>query len=219
MILIGAHRLAYVPVPKAGCSTVKQLLSQIDPKYPRKFKRMGEPQKFAEHVVYPTRRFAAARFEKLNARWFRFCVIRDPLKRLLSCYTNRVLQMKDLEGSMRIKRGWADLPTDPDPDFFFQNLGRFRRGSSQIRHHSITAKYFVGKDLSIYDRVCPIEQLDSLFEELSARTGEQISPTRKNKSSVKLELDALQPKTRDCLRKELRREYKFLSDYYDNPFN
>lgn len=219
MIFIGAHRLAYAPVPKAACSTVKHVLSRIDPKYPRKFARAGSPADFAEQKVYPTRRFRAERLEKLGPRWFRFCVIRDPLQRLLSCYLNRVLAMRDLHNSIRFKAGRVDLPQDPDPDFFFQNLAGYRKGATSIRHHSITARYFVGPDLSAYDRVYPIEKIDALFTDLGERTGSDIPRKRHNRSPERLTLDDLKPATRAALARELRREYRFMAAFYDSPFD
>ncbi|WP_299559099.1 sulfotransferase family 2 domain-containing protein [uncultured Sulfitobacter sp.] len=215
-ITIKAHRIAYMALPKAACSTVKQTLAKIDPAYGRKFEKAGAPVLNPEHVLYPTRRFRPHRWEALEG-WWRFCVVRDPAKRLISCYTNRVVQLKDLHNSRKLIRGAVDLPMDPDPDFFFQNLVAYRRAASVIKHHALPADMFLGDDLSVYDRVYPIEELDQLMKDLGARCGTDVTLVRKNKSGGGLGIEDLKPETRDSLRPHMAREYALLGGYYENP--
>ncbi len=216
-IKIKAHRIAYMALPKAACSTVKQALAQIDPAYARKFEKAGAPALNPEHIIYPTSRFKPNRWEALEKDWWRFCVVRDPAKRLISCYTNRVVQLKDLHNSRKLLRGIVDLPMDPDPDFFFQNLAEYRRAASVIKHHALPADMFIGYDLEAYDRVYPIEDLSRLMTDLGARSGTPLVLRRKNKSGGGLAIADLKSETRDSLRTYLAREYALLGKYYENP--
>ena len=201
-------------VPKAACTSVKAALARLDPEV------TIPPEKditvFTWHGIYPTRRFRPHRWEEYEG-WWRFTVVRDPAKRLMSVYTNRIAQMNELKNSRKLRDGRFDLPTDPDPDFFFQNLEAYKQASSMIKHHALGAWLFTGRKPLKYDRVYRIEDLADLAADLTERTGQKVEFPRKNKSAMALQLSDLKPGTIDSLRPFLNREYDHLSDYYENP--
>jgi hypothetical protein len=215
VIAIKTHKILYMALPKAACSSVKAALSQMD-----EFRHEDVDPADADrwHQMYPTMRFRPHRFKAYTRAWFRFCVVRDPLKRLFSCYVDRVVERGELRNSRRIKDGRYDLPVLPDPDFFFQNLDRYIRAASVIKHHALPAQLFLGPDLSVYDRVYPVSRLPGLAHDLSRRSGKIITMPRENRTGQRLDLDDLSPQTRDALRKRLAPEYAFLSQYFDSPF-
>ncbi len=60
VVAIKACGVAYAPVPKAGCTSVKMMLSQIDPDYrPARNPRKGNK---AFHHRYRTMRYKRARW-------------------------------------------------------------------------------------------------------------------------------------------------------------
>ncbi|MDA7424400.1 sulfotransferase family 2 domain-containing protein [Thalassococcus lentus] len=212
-----AHKLAYMALPKAGCSSVKEALARLDPAVT--VPPDDKITKLTWHEIYPTIRFRPHRFEQFTDYW-RFCVVRDPVKRLLSCYTNRVLQFRDVWNSRKIREGrdWLpDLSRDPDPDEFFCNLEAYRLASSSIKHHSVGAWLFVGKNLDLYHRVYKTEELGDLAWDLSLLTRQDVEMPRGNKSEQKLTLDDLKPATIDVIRPFLEQEYEFLNRFYKNP--
>lgn len=217
VIAIDAHKLAYMALPKAGCSSVKEALARLDPSV-----KLPKPKKidvYTWHTLYPTRRFRQHRFQRYEDSW-RFCVVRDPVKRLLSVYTNRVVQFGDLRRSKKMRQGrdWLrGIPREPDPDTFFQNLSIYKRASSSVKHHAIDAWLFVGPDLRAYNKVYKTEELDQLAYDLSLLTRQPVAMPRGNPSELKLNLDDLQDKTIDAIRPFLDGEYGFLSEFYDNP--
>ncbi len=216
VVAVPAFKIAYMAVPKAACTSVKAALAHVDPDV------VIPPEKditvYTWHGIYPTRRFRPHRWEEYEG-WWRFTVVRDPVKRLLSVYTNRIAQMNDLKNSRKLKDGRANLPVDPDPDYFFQNLEAYKQASSAIKHHALGAWLFTGRKPLKYDRVYRIEELGDLAADLSARTGAHVSFPRKNKSDMPLTLADLKPETIDSLRPFLTREYAHLSDYYQNPLS
>jgi hypothetical protein len=217
VIAVDVHKLAYMALPKAGCSSVKEALARLDPsvKLPKRRHRTV----YTWHDLYPTSRFRQHRF-KLYADYWRFCVVRDPLRRLLSVYTNRVLQFGDLRKSTKLRAGpdWlTGIARDPSPDEFFQNLDVYKKASSSVKHHSIDAWLFVGRDLSVYNKVYKTEDLGQLAYDLSLLTRQTVAMPRRNTSEVKLGLEDLQDKTIDAVRPFLDSEYSYLSEFYDNP--
>ncbi len=201
-------------LPKAGCSTVKAALAQIDPSVT--LPPEDERDVMTWHGLYPTVRFRPHRWAQYGGYW-RFCVVRDPLRRLLSVYTNRVVERRDLHNCRNILRGRVDLPKDPDPDFFFCNLKAYVAASSVIKHHVLPAWLFLGPDLGAYDRVLKTTELASLGEELSARSGRPVEILRENRSSLQLSFDDLGPEAQRAIRDHLAEEYRYLRDFYANP--
>lgn len=215
VIAVKAHEIAYMALPKAGCSTVKAALAQVDPE--ARLPEGAAPDVMIWHRLYPTRRFRPHRWQAYDG-WWRFCVVRDPVRRLLSVYTNRVVGMRELHNCRKILRGRVDLPMDPDPDFFFQNLRAYMEAASAIKHHALPAWLFLGPDLGRYDRIYRTSELGRFGEELGARTGVEVRIARENPSGMRLRLDDLAPETRAALRTRLEEEYAYLAEFYENPF-
>lgn len=214
-ITVPAHKIAYMALPKAGCSTAKRALAQIDPD--AEIPPAEAQDVYTWHNLYPTVRFRPHRWEAVSDHW-RFTVVRDPIKRLMSVYTNRVVQFRDLENSRKLKTWeFAHLPKDPDPDMFFVNLEEYLRASSVIRHHVLPAEVFLGRDLKTYDRIYRTEELGQLAADLTGRTGIAVDLTRENRSETALRFEDLAPATRVSLHRRLMREYRLLRDFYDNP--
>ena len=217
VIAVDAHRLAYMALPKAGCSSVKEVLARLDPAVTLPPEEAVDVNTW--HGIYPTRRFRPHRWEAYAGYW-RFCVVRDPVRRLMSVYTNRVLQFEDTMNSRRLRVGrpdLPDLPRDPDPDTFFANLDGYCRASSSIKHHALGAWLFLGRDLTRYDRVYRTEEMGALAWDLGLLTRSKVAMPRRNRSETRLEIGALKGRTIDAIRPFLEREYEFLAHHYRNP--
>jgi len=210
-IALSDPRIFYAAVPKAACSSVKAALAVIDPEFDD-LDRALDTQ--ALHRRYPTRRFRRWRFEEYEG-WWRFTVVRDPVKRLMSVYTDRVVAKRDLHLSKGVRE--AGLPRDPDPDYFFQNLDSYRAAASRIRHHALPTRFFIGAAPARFERVFRTSELGELQAELRARSGTGVTIPRRNASAAKLSFDALVPATRDALRPFLAAEYALLQGFFDNP--
>lgn len=211
VVAIETRKIAYFPVPKAGCSSVKAALARIEDGV-----APSEADHAALHQRFPTRRFRLARFRDYDG-WWRFTVVRDPIRRLMSVYTDRVVKRKDLHSSRRMRHQDV-LPMDPDPDFFFLNLDAYRRTASVIQHHTMPASRFIGRYPSRFDKVFRTDDLQLLAKELSARSDEDIQIPRMNRSNVRLEFSDLNAATRDALRPGLAGEYALLERFFPSPF-
>ncbi|WP_146585795.1 sulfotransferase family 2 domain-containing protein [Puniceibacterium confluentis] len=214
VIAITAHKIAYMALPKAGCSSVKAALARLDPDVTLPPK--SEIGIDTWHGIYPTQRFRPHRWQEYPD-YFRFAVVRDPVRRLISAYTNRVVDLKELHNCRKILRGRIDLPKDPDPDFFFSNLSAYCEASSVIKHHCLGAELFLGPKPMRYDRIYRTEEMGDLARDLTRISGRKVTLARANKSMAQLELDDLKYGTVRAIRDFLNTEYRYLSGYYDNP--
>ncbi|WP_299692894.1 sulfotransferase family 2 domain-containing protein [uncultured Tateyamaria sp.] len=216
VIHIDALNVAYMAVPKAACSSVKATLGALDPDNP-----ISDPTAFSMdtlHDQFQTRRFRIHRWQGYD-HCFRFTVVRDPLKRLLGVYTNRVVALRELFTARNFRRGLVDLPPDPDPDFFFQNLGAYIKGASTIKHHALPTSVFTGEDFGLYSKVYRTSDLADLAADLSEISGQDVTIPHVNSSGTPLRIDDLARKTRAAIAQRLAGEYAHLSAYFDNPFD
>ena len=210
-------KIAYMPVPKAACSSVKAALAQVDPDVSYRWRRARRDPNYV-HALYPTRRFRPHRWERFSGGdWWRFTVVRDPLRRLLSVYSNRVGDFNELRNSPGV-RAADDLTIEPDPDFFFQNLQGYIEKSSAIKHHALPTYLFTGTAPLQYERVYRVDELPALIDDLSERARQEIALPKLNQSGERLTLDQLKPETVEVLRERLAPEYAELEGIYDNPF-
>lgn len=206
-----------MPIPKAACTSVKSAFASLDRSAHSAEAPTGDPEA-ALHIRYPTSRFRPHRLQGFcDGSWWRIAVVRDPVKRLLSVYTNRVLDKQDLRRSPKM-RDQTRLPTMPDPDFFFQNLQDYMALSSAIKHHALTARLFVGPAPLRYDRIYRTDELDQLSADLSERTGRRVRIPKANKSQTTLELGQLKDATVAAIKTHLDEDYALLRSFFPYPF-
>lgn len=206
VIAIENHQIAFVPVPKAACTSIKSTLAQMDPSLPGAVRFKVRRDAELVHKYYQTGRF---RKKKLQGKddWYRFAVVRDPVQRLLSVYTDRVMARNELANSANIRRGRVNLPSDPDPDFFFRHLDHYREHVSVVRHHARNQSFFTGSDISLYDRIYTTSEIGQLAADLSEIIGEEVEISRLNASKGGLTLRDLAPDARDVVKRAAAPDY------------
>lgn len=163
------YRIAYFPVPKAACTSIKTMFFEIENGVPfRPLLRHG--QMFHIHNFYGTQPFNRQNPDALSGFW-RFAVYRDPVLRFLSCYSNRVLHFRELGPSMLSAqaRSAGALP-DPDLDSFVERLELYREYSPSIRHHVAPQVSFLGRDPAFFQRIYSMKKLPQMVSDLQERT-------------------------------------------------
>ncbi len=215
VVPIAAHKIAYFAVPKAACSSVKAALALIDPEVDINQDTFSQDISLI-HQTYRTWRFRHHRWPLYDG-WYRFTVVRDPLKRLLSVYTDRVIERKELIASPKLRKQNTYTQT-PDPDYFFQNLSAYRRLCSSIKHHALPTRIFTGPIPGKYDDVFTTSQMPALQQRLSELTQIEAVIPRFNASKQTLTLDDLSKKTKAVLAEELKADYTLLADHFEPPF-
>lgn len=215
-IFLPEYKVAYMAVPKAGCSSVKAALAHLDSRVT--IPPAEDITVMTWHKIYPTTRFRQRRWNRFTD-FYRFTVVRDPARRMMSVYTNRVVHFRDLHSSWKMQTdpNYDHLSKDPDPDFFFQNLRDYMKAASVIKHHCLGTQLFIGPHPLQYDRVYRTEDMGELAHDLSRIVGKPVEMPRENSSDIKLSLGDLAPKTIDAIRPMLDEEYAHLSDYFENP--
>ncbi|MCW9708532.1 sulfotransferase family 2 domain-containing protein [Fodinibius salsisoli] len=166
-IYLPEQQLVYIPIPKNACTSIKHALHEIE--FGKRFDAdLPEFSDYREHHDYYKKRpdaFTSLQALQKKKGVFRFALVRDPVKRLLSCYRNRVVDLGDLESS-RSKLERFRLPLRPDLNAFIKHLADYRRVNKGIEHHSRPQAQFLDGSLEYLDRVYTLDEMPELIEML-----------------------------------------------------
>lgn len=189
-VMLTRHKISYVPVPKNACTSLKTMFFEIENGFPfQPFKASG--RHYWIHDLYPSVPFGKLR-HKAIADHHRIAVLRDPVKRLLSCYANRVVHHRELsQEKAGAQLAEAGLPVDPDLETFVAHLGAYRQAVGSIDHHAAPMVTYLGDDPGWYARLYRIEETETLAADLRAMTGTDAALERLQRGGPKIAVDTL----------------------------
>ena len=167
--------LTYISVPKCGCSSLKHLCFEIEHDAP-----FGD-LKESLGLDRLHRAFASQRFRRFLSRRQAgdyggdlVTVIRNPVDRLLSCYTNKVVKALALHDADQGALRTEGLSPDPDFDAFIANLDSYRALSKVVERHSRPLSYFLGDDPAQYVRIFDISDIADFAHLVNTRAGTHV---------------------------------------------
>ncbi len=164
--IIPELKLLYVSIPKCACTSLKNCMFYLENNFDYKtFKNNGK--NFDIHKLYPSMYFdnlinKLEKQYKIN-EFTKICLIRDPIKRFISAYTNRVNHHKELSPK-RIQE------CDLDPDMANPNFIKFvrhyhlYRNVKSIKHHTDSMYKFIGEDPNFYDKIFNLNNINQISE-------------------------------------------------------
>ncbi|NES02283.1 MAG: sulfotransferase family protein [Okeania sp. SIO2F4] len=232
IIKLKRFKIAYFPIPKCACTSLKLLCYYLEGKHKfpikkiklqRKFKFLFYP-KFIFHPKIVTENdvhdFWGYQREEINpyllAEYFKFTVVRDPVKRFISAYKNRILFHQDIKNSKFVKVNIQELGLQeyPEVNFFVQNLKEYMKLSRQIDIHFSSQSNHLMNDLGFYDFVCPIEDMENLRSKLSQIVGTKIDIPKTQTGGSPITLKDLTEESLSKLIEFYAEDYELLQDYY-----
>ncbi|MEL7835180.1 sulfotransferase family 2 domain-containing protein [Fodinibius sp. Rm-B-1B1-1] len=158
-IELNSEQLIYLPIPKNACSTIKHALYEIEYGKEFDYDQAREWGYQDIHDYYNKRKSAFTGTKALKKKDATiFTVIREPVKRLISCYRNRVVDLRDLEKNKSALHR-RNLPLEPDLNTFVIRLEEYREANKSIEHHSRPQHLFLGDRLDYIDEVFPLHQM------------------------------------------------------------
>lgn len=212
-VILKGTELEYFSVPKIACTSLKLAIfahnepgvavtlrppGQRDPDMIA-FHHQGRAYRHV-HEFYPS---TPLRFrlwpESLGTR--RFCVVRDPVKRFLSAYGNRVVFHNDLN---------VDRP--PPLDEFVERLDEYRQVPS-IKRHFAPMHRFLGIWPGFYDRIFDISELAQLTE-YCAQHGAPLTIPHAQTGGPKIPGSELTAAIRNKVMSFYRRDYRIYGKYF-----
>lgn len=95
----------------------------------------------------------------------KFALIRDPVKRFLSGYSNRVIHYQELSQEIAgEKLEKFELSPDPSLEVFIENFTKYCKASRTIGHHFSKQQVWLGTDISYYKKVFHLENVGEMTD-------------------------------------------------------
>lgn len=188
----------YHPAPKNACSSVKAMLAEAlgvadryayggdVPNYKKPPANRGDKPNV--HNLLRSERFRRRRGD------YRICVVRDPVKRLVSAYSNRVLFHRDIDVSLE------DLVSD---------LPRYW----EIDDHFRPQSYFLGTDPSYYTHIFKMDQIGEIAELLGSLSGREIMPVRRQSGGADMKPELTEEQTAQ-VKMAYREDYDVFREWF-----
>lgn len=200
------YKISYYSVPKCACTSVKSMFFEIENGFEFRLFRVNGTVRHI-HNFYNTLPFPKASQLDRDDH-YRFAIIRDPVSRLLSCYSNRVVAHKELKPGL-LPQEALDSGLYPDPSLsdFIENLEGYRKYSNSIRHHSNPLTFFLGDDPSYFSKLFTLGELDEMVQTVGSMTGKPLKLSHQQKGGPKLSKNDLS-----------EREIKKLQDFYAQDY-
>jgi hypothetical protein len=228
-IVSDTYKIAYFRVPKVACTSLKLAMHKV-----LFGVEHATPEDDSIQGVLETKDFKKRDLVNLDG-YFKFAVIRDPIDRILSAYNDKILDAECLIAEDRQKRvqlanklvalTWLDtktyrsLPLLPDISTVIQHIKLYRAKYRVVWGHTNPTRTYLGGDLSVFDRIYTLDQLDQLKADMEARTGSPFDIPRRNvsKPSTPVRRDDLEKGDLERLTTYLNDDYELLSDYFRRP--
>lgn len=207
-VLVGGRSIGYVAIPKVACTSMKQALFKL-----------GTGMEFhSSDVGTHVHKYFKQHDGDITLADFKFLIVRDPVKRFLSAYSNRVVHHRELSRkfitarAQQLRLDLDDFVFDPDLDTFLERLAVYCK-VHPILHHTRPVAHFL-PSLSVFDKVYPIESMQELQADISRRIGQDFTVGRSQTGGPKIGIDTLSLPQLERLFELYREDYALLKDYY-----
>src|SRR5699024_972923 len=209
-ILSRKHKLLYIPISKNASTSLKHVLFELEEGFAYKYfsKNKQVYRSLHDYFLKQPNAFTGVSDLLSDTSFTKFAVIRDPVKRLISCYRNRVVDLKDLE-----KSRLDGLPVRPDINYFILKLNKYQKANKIIEHHSRAQHKFLGNTLQYLDHIFPMKQMQRLKDFIKKYQPDYKLLERKSKGTSY----ALNDLSAEALEKAIhfyQKDYDLLEDYY-----
>lgn len=209
------YRLLYVSAPKVACTSVKMAMFELENGFPfRDFHASGRLRHIHDPAIYPAMPFEQAQ-ALARPGMLKVTLVRDPVRRLLSCYSNRVIHYRELSVKALGEGAFSDdLPPDPDLATFLARLDDYRCVSASIRLHSEPMVHFLGRGASFYDHIFNISEISKFDELIREHTGQPFKSPRLQTGGPALGMDDLSPSQITAIRSRYDDDWRAFGSHF-----
>jgi tetratricopeptide (TPR) repeat protein len=202
-------------IGKSACSTVERTFFDLE----------FNIKNYPVWQEIPRRRWRRARRIEIkrqfinNTYYLKFAVIREPIKRFLSAFSNKVTfnNHDSFEKTFTQTKKYlsiAELSINPEINYLIGNLEIYQESSRNLRHHIRPQHSFIGNNLEKFDQVFQVENLGELGKKLSEIAGYEVTLPRLNTGGRKIPLKELSSESMEKLIDYYAKDYELLHEYY-----
>lgn len=206
-IIVDKIKVAYIPSPKVACTSLKAMFYRIENEHDF-VPTIRNSVKFHIHGYYPTVPFRKNIQERIRDHHV-ICVVRDPVRRFVSCYSNRVCFHKELsEKRLSSEAIIAGAMPNPSLEDFVERLEIYRHYSPSIAHHTDPQATFLGENSKIYSRIYQMDELDNLRQDLSERANMPLDLPHAQNGGPKIPVEALSANASEKIKAFYQKDYQ-----------
>lgn len=201
-------QIGYFPIPKAACSSVKLAL------YKLKTHRDYDKDSYDGIHIHD---YWTRQQKPLKCFTNKIIIIRDPIERFLSAYSNRVLDHGELNrGAIERDCPWLlkKLPHfRPNVSQFIESLDKYML-VPVIDHHCKALSWHVKNDLSEFTHIYPLENIGEFEKYLQEKSEEKFIIPRSHVGKNKVQLGQLTREELEALFVYFDDDYRLLAPWY-----
>ncbi len=210
-IVLEKLSIGYKDIPKVACTSIKEAI----------YKLQTGNEFSAKEVGVHVHRYYAKKQTDLSLADFKFIVLRDPIKRFLSGYSNRVTHHKELsyEYLSKHKHPSAKILLDKN-SILNPGLGQFIEffedyyQTPSIHHHLRPVNEIVNGSLEIFDTIYTLENIKELEKDISDFSKKDFKLPRSQTGGKKYSHKELNSQQMDWLIDFYKEDYKLMQDFY-----
>ena len=209
IIGVETYKIAYSPIPKCASSTIKSVFYQLETG-----QNTVNPHPYYNNPFFKTQQKSLKDYQD----YYKFVVIRDPIKRFLSYYSKNIINSQSLVNHYGGKSFAFGLDCIPNINFFIDNLEDYIYAFIDVRHHTLCQSAYLGESLDKYDFVCKLEDFSNLTKKLNDMIDEQLEfpVLMKSKENIANHFPSLSLESLQKLVKFYQKDYDLLCGYYSS---
>jgi hypothetical protein len=197
--ILPENRLAVFFSPKAAGTSIRAFLFEVENGFslrPYRFEGKDVDLNTLANRLVVNNRFRLVD-HKAIAEFDRIALVRDPIRRVLSAFSNRVLFYRELsQEAAGQELEIAGLAPDPDIDVFMANIEAYRTCSKSIARHFAHQDSFLGRSKDYFTRIFQVEDLGRFESYINERFGTKATLPRLQDGGPKLDFRSLSAETR-----------------------
>jgi hypothetical protein len=202
------YSIGYVNIPKNGSTSTFRYLYEL---------LNGCSYNRENHSGKNIHRWARARRSNIDHCKYRIIILRDPIQRFLSMFTNKVhdrklLTRETLENHLD-SATWEKnrLQDHPDIHQFILNFNEYNK-IPLINHHAKSQHEFLnGNTLDYFSHIFFVEELESLFCFIESITGKELTHPHAQVSKKEKILPLLTPQEIDWIRALYAKDFDLIA--------
>jgi len=221
--ILPQHNIAYISAPKCACTSFKELIFCLENNC--KFNKVRDSKgalcliindkRHYIHDFYPSIAFSQQPYELMQSL-HRICIVRDPVDRIMSCYSNRVLRYRALS-EHALSHTNISAPANPDLNQFIQNLSQYQ-AIGDIKHHTLPLIYFLGSNADFYHEIFNLRTLNQAERSVKKHFGHKkvaLPHLQRSKKGVnKACLEKPNKVSLEIIRNLYEQDYKSFGNYF-----
>ena len=213
-VVFHKHRFVYFSMPKNASTSMKYLLYELETG--RAITRQEIHSEFNSKIHnFYLRPEPPERWFPFYEKYMTFVIVRDPVKRALSAYANRILErqvLKRPQGRKAVRKlGLSKMPTLSE---YVDRFDDYRRASVYLDSHTVPQSAYVGKFYDKIDIRMPIERLKDVPDIFRERLGVDLELPKIQVSAHKVSTAELTPAQLGKLIDFYKDDYAMLSELY-----